>query len=71
MALEVDGNKSRLNKKINLRDVIGGVKQGKFKLDSPEVVLSYKMEVKIEGEEAKEAEKNVERASKDHKKIKF
>ena len=71
MALEVDGNKSRLNKKINLRDVIGGVKQGKFKLDSPEVVLSYKMEVKIEGEEAKEAEKNIERASKDHKKIKF
>ena len=71
MALEVDGNKSRLNKKINLRDAIGGVKQGKFKLDSPEVVLSYKMEVKIEGEEGKEAEKNVERASKDPKKIKF
>ena len=70
MALEVDDTKTRLRKKINLRDVIGGVRQGKYKLDSPEVVLSYKMEVKVEGEEEIK-EKVVERPSKDSKKIKF
>ena len=70
MALDVDGNKSRMSKKINLKDVIGGVKHGKYKLDSPEVVLTYKMEVKVEGGQ-EEKEKIVERPSKDPKKIKF
>ena len=45
MALDLDGNKERMNKKINLRDVVGSVKHGKFRLDNPEVVLTYKMEV--------------------------
>ena len=47
MALDLDGNKERMNKKINLRDVVGGVRHGKFRLDVPEVVLTYKMEVVV------------------------
>ena len=35
MALEKDGVKSRMNKKINLKDLVGGNKQSKFSLDSP------------------------------------
>ena len=49
MALDIDGVKSRLNKKINLKELVGDKKQGKFSLDLPEVVLYYKMDLKIEG----------------------
>ena len=48
MALDVDGNKARLAKKINLRDFAGTRKQGKYSLESPSVTLFYKMEVKLE-----------------------
>ena len=48
MALDVDGNKTRMNKKINLREIIGNKKTGKYTLDNPEVTLHYKIEVKVE-----------------------
>lgn len=35
MALDVDGNKARMNKKINLKDFAGTKSQGKFLMDSP------------------------------------
>lgn len=50
MALDIDGTKSRMNKKVNLKDLVGGKKQSKFCMDSPQVVLFFKMEMKIEGQ---------------------
>ena len=41
MALDVDGNKARMNKKINLKDFAGTKAQGKFFMDNPELVLFY------------------------------
>jgi len=69
MALDLDGKKERINKKINLKEVVGGVKQGKFRLDAPEVVLAYKMEAIVEGGEEK-VEKTA-KTSKEVKVIKF
>ena len=48
MALQIDGSKNRMNKKINIRDAIGtkGV-NGKFTMDNPAVVLYYKLQVKV------------------------
>ena len=52
MALDLDGSKHRMAKKINLRDAIGskGI-NGKFSMENPSVVLYYKMQVKVEGDE--------------------
>jgi hypothetical protein len=47
LALEIDGVKARMAKKINLRDVVGSRKQGKYAMDNPCVALFYKMEVKV------------------------
>lgn len=48
MALDIDGTKTRMSKKINLKDAIG-VKNysGKFTMESPSVVLEFRMEVKV------------------------
>jgi hypothetical protein len=36
MAMEVDGSKARMTKKINLREVLGGKQRnGKFVMDNP------------------------------------
>jgi hypothetical protein len=35
MALDVDGTKARMSKKINLKDYAGIKKQGKFSMDNP------------------------------------
>lgn len=48
MALEIDGTKSRMSKKINLKDAIG-VKNynGKFTMENPLVLFDFRMEVKV------------------------
>ena len=60
VALEVDGNKSRMTKKINLQDVLAGKqKNGKFTMNNPEVVLFYRAEVKFQDEQEQEDPKLV------------
>lgn len=52
MALEIDGNKSRIGEKINLREVLESkVKSGKFGSKQGEVTLLYKAEVKFQEEQ--------------------
>ncbi len=48
MALDVDGNKTRMSKKINLKDAVNSKSaSGKFSMDNPAILLYYKMEVKV------------------------
>ena len=50
MALEVDGSKSRLARKVNLRELIESKEKiRKFVMQEPSIVLIYKAEVKFEG----------------------
>lgn len=70
MALDIDGTKSRMSKKINLREGVGikGL-TGKFTMENPGVVLHYKMEIIVEGSEEEPKEKV--QTSPNKRKIKF
>ena len=48
MALEIDGRKERMGRKINLKDLLTAKhKNYKFAQESPAIVLNYRAEVKI------------------------
>lgn len=51
MALEIDGRKERMGKKVNLKDVLlSNSKTFKFTQEAPSITLIYRAEVKLEGE---------------------
>lgn len=48
MALEIDGRKERMGRKINLKDLLTAKpKNYKFAQENPAIVLNYRAEVKI------------------------
>lgn len=58
MALEIDGRKERMGRKINLRDLLTAKhKNYKFAQENPQIVLNYRAEVKLEEERTQEAKK--------------
>lgn len=49
MALEIDGKKERMGRKINLKDILNAkIKTYKFAQENPMIVLNYRAEVKLE-----------------------
>lgn len=51
MALEIDGKKERIGRKINLKDLLNTkTKMYKFAQENPIIVLNYRAEVKLENE---------------------
>lgn len=52
MALDVDGSKTRMNKKLNLKDILANrLKTGKFMMENPDVSVMYRAEVVFQDEE--------------------
>lgn len=48
MALEIDGKKERMGKKINIREILlGKNKPNKFAQENPMISLLFRAEVKI------------------------
>lgn len=61
MALEIDGKKERMGRKLNLKELLNAKSRTfKFTQEDPAIVLSYRAEVKLEDEKGQPEAKKIE-----------